>query len=255
MEEHEKHSEKKAESIIRNYNGSFRHIGYTVHRISKGEAKGKASNVSYCVERFKEVMPSTVVLDKVYVTIMDCDGMAPKEYIDEVNAAIYNNPEKSFKTLFCPSKFMQLNRKNIILPIRSLDDYQSMLQWGLEIPGADMALAVSNYTVSYKAVESMGFWDKHADAITEDIHIGLKGFFSRNEDFYAQQIQVPFNELNIEDNKGYLSNLNLKFWQTVRHAYILKEGGYVLDQFLHQKQKTPRSWAVLVFMLNLLYFS
>jgi len=58
MEAHEMDVKGKVERIIRNFGGSFRHIAYTLHQLAPGEAKGKASNVSYCVEHFSEIMPA-----------------------------------------------------------------------------------------------------------------------------------------------------------------------------------------------------
>jgi hypothetical protein len=52
MEEHELGSQKKAEKMIQEHKGKFRHLSYTIHYLAAGEAKGKASNVSYCVEHF-----------------------------------------------------------------------------------------------------------------------------------------------------------------------------------------------------------
>lgn len=78
MEAHESNAVEKVERIISKFRNSFRHIGYTLHKLVEGEAKGKASNVSYCVESFKDIMPSDIELDKVFVTVMDCDSLAPK---------------------------------------------------------------------------------------------------------------------------------------------------------------------------------
>lgn len=77
--------------------------------MAPGEAKGKASNVSYCVEHFQEIMPSDIDLEKVFVTVIDCDSLAPNQYIDEVNARIYKNRSKSEKTTFGPSQIFTRN--------------------------------------------------------------------------------------------------------------------------------------------------
>jgi hypothetical protein len=48
-----KGNKEKAESIVSKYFNTFRHIDYTLHKLLPGEAKGKAANVSWCVEQFE----------------------------------------------------------------------------------------------------------------------------------------------------------------------------------------------------------
>jgi hypothetical protein len=50
MEKHEEGSDNKAERILKQFQGKFRFISYTLHQIRQFEQKGKASNVSWCVE-------------------------------------------------------------------------------------------------------------------------------------------------------------------------------------------------------------
>jgi hypothetical protein len=57
MEAHEVGVKEKVEGIIKKYQKNFKHIGYSLHKLAAGEAKGKASNVSYCVEHFEDLMP------------------------------------------------------------------------------------------------------------------------------------------------------------------------------------------------------
>lgn len=52
METHEAGSADKARILCERFKNSFKCITFTVHTVTKKEAKGKASNVSYAVERF-----------------------------------------------------------------------------------------------------------------------------------------------------------------------------------------------------------
>lgn len=254
MEAHEKNAKEKACRITENFKSSFRHIGYSIHPLAPGEAKGKAANVSYCVEHFSEIMPADVDLDKVFVTVMDCDGLAPNQYIDEVNARIYKNRERSEKTTFGPSQIFTRNDREVPIHTRSFDYFHSMAHWSLHMIGAEFTLPLSNYTISYKALKKIGFWDKYTEAIAEDSHTTLKAYFQTDGDHYGEQIYVPFNQLNVQSGERYFENLYHKFWQAVRHAQGLAEGCYTLQKYTELKSKSMRSHIIVLFLLNSFYF-
>jgi hypothetical protein len=129
---------------------------------------------------------------------MDCDSLAPKEYIDEVNARIYKNPEKSLKTTFCPVQIFARNNLQVPILVRTFDNFHSMAHWHSGfIPACGVALALSNYTTSYVALKSIGFWDKYPEAIAEDVHTIFKSFWKHNTEFFAETIYTPFNQLNL----------------------------------------------------------
>jgi cellulose synthase/poly-beta-1,6-N-acetylglucosamine synthase-like glycosyltransferase len=198
MEQHEAEAQEKAEKIVSDNRGKFRHLGYTIHSLAAGEAKGKASNISSCMEKFERIMPVNISLEKVYVTVVDCDSLAPKEYIDEVNARIYKNPEKSLKTTFCPVQIFTRNNMEVPLLVRAFDNFHSLAHWHSGfIPGAGFALPLSNFTISYVALKSNGFLDTYPEAIAEDSHTTLKLFWKRNTDYYGEMIYTPFNQLNL----------------------------------------------------------
>jgi hypothetical protein len=42
----------------------FKYMGYSTHKVKEGEAKGKASNVSWCVERLMENISGMLIEEK-----------------------------------------------------------------------------------------------------------------------------------------------------------------------------------------------
>lgn len=56
-------------------------MDFTQHKMRPGEAKGKAANVSWCVQQFEKNL-STILIDlnQVMITILDADSWAPKQY-------------------------------------------------------------------------------------------------------------------------------------------------------------------------------
>lgn len=113
-----------------------------------------------------------------------------------------------------------------------------------------MGFPLSNYTISYNTIKSIGFWDKHGDAIAEDYHTTSKAFWTRNGEHDCEFIYTPFNQLNLESGDGYVSNLVHKFKQAVRHVQGYQEIAYCFQKFSQQKVKTIRSWMMLYFNLD-----
>ena len=85
MEEHEKDSDVKAQQLIARFQNKFRFIDFTRHQIREFEQKGKASNVSWCVERMEQKSKTLMISSEdVFVTVMDADSWAPNAYFNEV---------------------------------------------------------------------------------------------------------------------------------------------------------------------------
>jgi hypothetical protein len=118
----------------------------------------------------------------------------------------------------------------------------------------ELSFSLSNYSISYNLIKSIGFWDKYADAIAEDMHTQLKAIYARNGDLYTQIIYTPFNQLNIQSG-SYIDNLKHKFWQGVRHAQGLFESSYCVNKFSQQKVKTFRMWMVTFFVMDTVYYN
>lgn len=51
MENHEEGCEVKAQALMTEFGAKFKYIGFSRHVVQEGEAKGKASNVSYCARQ------------------------------------------------------------------------------------------------------------------------------------------------------------------------------------------------------------
>ena len=71
------------------YRSKFKLIQYTKHVIKDGESKGKASNVSWCVEHMKEEFIALSIDPKtVLITVMDSDSWAPELYFSEIESYV-----------------------------------------------------------------------------------------------------------------------------------------------------------------------
>lgn len=245
-----KGNKDKAELIVEKYANIFRHVDYTIHKLLPGESKGKASNVSWCVEQFESKIPKEIDLSKLLITIIDSDSIAPVEYIDHVNAHLYKNPEQANKTVFCPTMIFKLNDMDVPILTRTFDHFHCLAHYTSTVSAFDLSLPFSNYSVSYPLIKSVGFWDKGKDSVAEDNHNFSKMFWANNGDVYGVPIYTPFIQSNIQSGDNYLDNMRAKFTQATRHAMGVFEVSYNLSKFVDCKHKTAKKWAYMTFIFE-----
>lgn len=108
----------------------------------------------------------------------------------------------------------------------------------------DLTYSLSNYTLSYKLIKRIGFWDTCADAIGEDFHTMIKSLWKTKMAVRGRPIYVPFNQVNISTGNGYCADTKARFWQAERHAKGVADVAYCFKMFLNQ----PFKWRnILVF--------
>lgn len=111
-------------------------------------------------------MPKDIDLNKVFVTILDSDSTAPVDYIEHVNAHLYKYPEKSHSSIFIPTMIFKKNDLDVPLLTRSFDHFHCLGHYTSTVSLFRLGLAFSNYTLSYKNIKEIGFWDTGKYSIT-----------------------------------------------------------------------------------------
>lgn len=99
----------------------------------------------------------------------------------------------------------------------------------------DFTFALSNYTISYKLIKNVGFWDTCADAIGEDFHTCQKVYWKTNGEMKTVPIYVPFNQVNISTGNGYVEDVIARFWQAERHAQGCADLAWSIKMILNSK--------------------
>jgi hypothetical protein len=199
-------------------------------------------------------MPKEFDLDKLFITIIDSDSIAPVDYIDHVNSYIYKNPDRAYKTVFIPTMIFKLNDMDVPILTRTFDHFHCLAHYTSTVSAFDIALPFSNYTMSYRILKKCGFWDKGKDSVAEDNHNFSKMFWATNGDAYGVPIYTPFIQANIQSGDNYLDNMKAKFTQATRHAMGVFEVGYNMSKFSQCKNKNFRAWAYIIFIFEGLLF-
>ena len=119
-------------------------------------------------------------MDETYITILDADSLVPSMYIEEVNKHISENLNNRHRFVYQPPQIFTRNEKECSFFVRLTDIMMSFLQTSNLVSTFNYTLAVSNYTISYRNLENIGFFDTCIFSRTEDIRTTSKSFWKNN---------------------------------------------------------------------------
>ena len=228
-------------------------MSYTLHEEQAGEAKSKNSNIDWCVRHcVPTLLENEINMDNVFVTIIDADSLIPYVYVDRVNKHISENFSRRHKFLYQPPQVFTRNDKDCYFFVRLCDIIMSYMQTSSLYSICNYTIGVSNYTVSYRHLERIGFWDTCEFSRTEDFRIGSKSYWKTKGDFYIIPIITPFNQLSLSTGQGWYADLNARFEQAIRHGLSQIEVSYNLFSFL-RSDKTLKDCYVLFIAIDV-YF-
>ena len=112
----------------------------------------------------------------------------------------------------------------------------------------DLIFPISNYSLSYNLIKSIGFWDTCQDAIGEDFHTNQKAFWKTNGKSFNVPIYVPFNQVNVQTGKGYIQDVEARFWQAERHAQGCADVAYNINMLLKTQIWTPKALLIIYYI-------
>ena len=119
--------------------------------------------------------------------------------------------------MFHPPQIFTRNNLDVPIFTRVYDVMHSFTHIANLFSVFGFTFPMSNYSLSYKLIKSIGFWDTCPDAIGEDYHTALKAYYKTGGNVRTIPIYVPFNQVNICTGDGYVSDVMARFWQSERH--------------------------------------
>jgi hypothetical protein len=122
-----------------------------------------------------------------------------------------------------------------------VDQFFSHAQLGNMISCCDISFPASNYTVSYKLIKRVGYWDTCADAVAEDYHFSLKSYWKTGGKVKSVPIYVATNQACLQTGDGYYKDMFARMKQAQRHAYGAVEVAYALKMAFERKGNI-RAW-------------
>lgn len=216
MEKRETDGRKKANEIIKEFEGIFGGMYETFHPDIPGEVKGKSSNESFAAKEIDKILIETnrIDIDYTTVTTADTDSMFDRQYFSYLAYDFLKEP-KRYNRFWQSANVDHNNFWSVPAATRVFSFFSSLWRTGLLVQG-DRLIATSTYSLSFKLLKDIGFWD--TDVIPEDYRIFFKAFFAKKGDIAANPIFLK-TSMDSPLSPTYIGSLKNKYSQIRRWSY------------------------------------
>lgn len=216
MEEREKEAQEKAEELIKEFSSTFGDIFASYHPDLPGEVKGKSSNQAFAAVEANKRLFETKKIDIEYATVssVDADSVFDPQYFAYVTYKFLSDEKRYYK--FWQSACLYYNNIwDVPAPTRIISFFGSMWRTALLVQG-DRLITSSTYTLSFKMLRDIGFWD--VDVIPEDYRIFFKAFYKLEGNVWVEPIFLK-TYMDAPLSEGYMKSLKNKYHQERRWSW------------------------------------
>ncbi|MBI2421023.1 MAG: glycosyltransferase family 2 protein [Candidatus Levybacteria bacterium] len=245
MEKREKDRHQKANRLLSEFKGVFGGIYATFHPDILGEVKGKSSNEAYAGKWiYKKIIKNGPLdIDFVTVTTADADTCFDSQYLSYLTYSFLKD-NKRHNNFWQSATVDHNNFWTVPAPNRIFSFFSSLWRTGLLVQG-DRLIATSTYSLSFKLLQRIGFWD--TDVIPEDYRIFFKAFYKLGGDVKANPIFLR-TSLDSPLSTTYIRSLKTKYHQVRRWSYGVSDDPlFIKWWFTVPNVILYRCWHVLFF--------
>lgn len=261
MESRDDNAHTTADMLIRNYEGNFKAMFYTVHKLSQGEVGGKSSNENWAMRCVKTRLVDEMALNEDNIIVTTCDAdtyfhphhFAYLSYSFCIDHRRYSRiwqactcfyPNISEVPIICHARF-------VLLSITFLGSLVNPLQ---------LSFPFSTYSLSLRLALRATYWDP--TIIPEDWHMYLRCFYAVEGDVSVVPIYVPVGCECVMD-ETYWTSIVACYQQSKRWQWGGIDVAYILVQNIINHRTLPFFKATRVLftayeqhmMLNVMWFA
>ena len=186
MEKRESEAKKRAEIIIKEFDGKFGDIFATFHPDIEGEVKGKSSNEAYAGKIAYKKLVRNGLIDENFATIssVDADSMFDPQYFSYLSFAFLKD-ELRYSKFWQSANVYYNNFWTVPAATRIISFFGSLWRTALLVQ-KDRIVSNSTYSLSFKLLHDIGYWD--TDVIPEDYRIFFKAFYKKSGQVFMEPI-------------------------------------------------------------------
>lgn len=263
MEGAEAGCEAKAAGLVAEFGPAFADLAWSVHTLAPGESPGKAANVNSAARALVARAttggdggvglgsgPSVATPSSLCLTVMDADAQVAPLYIASLDAAAAASPDPASRIYAAPILF-ERNAGAVPVFTRVHDAMWAAMAAQNLASSTGIGFPISNYSLSAALAVRVGWWDTHADAIGEDLHMFVKCFFATHGAVrLAPLLGAPSNMLNLQAS-SYGGTLWARAVQAERHARGVADFAYAAAAAVRGWRRLP-VWPTCVLLAKLL---
>jgi cellulose synthase/poly-beta-1,6-N-acetylglucosamine synthase-like glycosyltransferase len=189
FEERDTMAPARAQVLAARFGSLFEHFLITFHPDLPGEVKGKSSNLTWAAHRVQSEFIASRKLDpkNLLVTVCDADSRLHRGYLSALSNDVLAHRHGRLH-IFQPAILFYANHWRLIAPLRALNSIYSLWELARMVPSHRL-VTQSTYSLSWSAVEEVGFWD--VDVIPEDSHMCFKVMFHFGRRVKVRPIFLP----------------------------------------------------------------
>lgn len=242
FEERDLGARERADRLVAQFAGTFRHVWVTYHPDREGEIRGKSSNLAYAARWAKHALvdEAGVPMDDVIVTVCDADSRLHVKYLSALTYAFLTNPSRRY-AIWQPALMFYSNIWRIPAVARISAGLYSV--WQLSRLVARYKLVTqSTYSLGLTTCHDVGYWD--VDVIPEDSRMFFKVFFALGHEAEVR-VEPIFLPVLADAAEGptFWTTIANHYRQTRRWAWGVSDVPYVLRNAF--ERRTVPLWARL----------
>lgn len=269
MEEREEDAKEKAETLIAEFKDTFGGIFVTYHPDVPGEVKGKSSNQAFAGRAVQRDLVEKGIFDKDFATIstVDADSIFDKQYFSYLTHSFLTDTNR-YRKFWQSANVSYNNFWSVPAAVRVFAFFSSLYRIGLLVQG-DRLLTNSTYSLSYRMLEEIGFWD--VDVIPEDYRIFFKAFYTLKGNVWVEPLFIKTlmdAPLSSSYMKSLMNKYNqerrwswgvsddpifIKWWLTVPEVPFLRKT-VMLYHVLLDHLLWPVNWFIITIAANIIPF-
>lgn len=237
MEAAEPDAARKAKRLIADYQDKFLAISYSVHPTGlPGELRCKSSNEAWAARYARRWLIDELGWDinHLVVTSMDADTLWHPLYFHALTYAFAVAPDRHACFWQAPIRY-HANIWDITPPMRLVNAYATAFELAYLSAPFWYALPMSSYSLSFRLLDSSGYWD--GDVIADEWHMFIKAFFANHGSVRLETIFLPFLATATTGDTLWEMVKN-RYQQTLRHAWGSKEVGFIIARMMEHPE-TP----------------
>lgn len=222
------HRQKLQKYLTQKFSHTFKHLFFTVHELKPGEIIGKSSNERHAGIWAKKKLVDEMKYNLNYLTVTSCDSdhtYHPKHFA-YLAFKFLDSPSR-YQTFWQPAVMFYNNFWKLNSLTRIANTFATLWNMALLVR-TDRLINCANYSVSYKLIHEVGYWDP--DVIPEDYRIFFKSLFHLNGKLEVEPIYLPLHADAAESTTWWKTMIN-QYEQFKRWAWGVSDDPYIIKNY------------------------
>lgn len=226
--EEEKQRNIKIKALKKEFGEKLPHLYVTAHKLIPGEVAGKSSN-----EKFAAIWAKKNIIDKqkmdlnyIVATSCDADHRYHENHFASLTYHFLDNPNR-YKRFWQPVILFYNNIWRLPAITRVTSTLSSLGHLSYQAR-KDKLINVSNYSLSFKLLHEVGYWD--ADRIPEDYNIFFKSYYKKAGGIEVEPLYLPVYA-DAAEGENVKKTLINEYEQKKRWAWGVSDDPWIIKSY------------------------